>query len=285
MRDTLHVQYESREPQPPLDGLLDDFYFLEGESPYPRLSLPPMPGAFLIVNLGEPFRIRGGADAQASEFADGCVVSVPTRALEFGYPPWTRSVGIHFKPWGLAPFLPMPVADLCDRPATLEQVWGRPAVDELRARLSAADGSDEMLAVLEDELLRHFRDIPGLEVVRVASNVIVETRGTVAISSLSEDAGVSATHLTRRFKEIIGVPPKRLARSQRFAATLLAIDFAAPVDWGAIAAEAGYSDQAHFGHEFRAFTGLTPSRYAEVRRQFTREHPDNVLDSWPLPAD
>ena len=48
---------------------------------------------------------------------------------------------------------------------------------------------------------------------------------------------------------------------------------------------AGYFDQAHFGHEFRAFTGLTPTRYVEVRRRFLREHPGHVLDSWPLPAD
>ena len=54
---------------------------------------------------------------------------------------------------------------------------------------------------------------------------------------------------------------------------------------GASALIAGYSDQAHFGHEFRAFTGLTPTRYVEVRRQFLREHPGHVLDSWPLPAD
>jgi hypothetical protein len=35
----------------------------------------------------------------------------------------------------------------------------------------------------------------------------------------------------------------------------------------------------------RSFTGLTPTRYVEVRRRFLREHPGNALDSWPLPAD
>ena len=38
---------------------------------------------------------------------------MPTRAFEFGYPLRTRSVGVHVKPWGLAPFLPMPAAELC----------------------------------------------------------------------------------------------------------------------------------------------------------------------------
>ena len=43
--------------------------------------------------------------------------------------------------------------------------------------------------------------------------------------------------------------------------------------------------KAHFGHEFRAFTGLTPTRYVEVRRRFLHEHPGHALDGWPLPAD
>ena len=59
-----------------------------------------MPAALLIVNLGAPFRIRAGTDIETAEYADGCVVTMPTRALEFGYPLWTRSVGVHFKRWG-----------------------------------------------------------------------------------------------------------------------------------------------------------------------------------------
>ena len=162
------------------------------------------------------------------------MVTTPTRALEFGYPLRTRSVGVHFKPWGLAPFLPMPAAELCDRPVTVEQVWGRPAIAELRDRLATADGPHEMLTML---------------------------------------------------KELIGVTPKRLARTYRFAATVFSINPAEPIDWADLAGGAGYFDQAHFGHEFRAFTGLTPTRYVEVRRRFLREHPGHVLASWPLPTD
>src|SRR5262245_11169901 len=120
--DAVGVEYVSRVPRPPLDGLIDDIYYLEGAPPYARLTLPPAPAALFIVNLGEPFRIRAGTDIETAEYADGCVITTPTRALEFGYPPWTRSVGVHFKPWGLAPFLPMPAAELCDRPVTIEQV-------------------------------------------------------------------------------------------------------------------------------------------------------------------
>lgn len=169
------MEYVSRAPRPPLDGLTDDLYYLEGMPPYARLTLPPMPAALLIVNLGAPFRIRAGTDIETAEYADGCVITMPTRAFEFGYPLQTRSVGVHFKPWGLAPFL--------------------------------------------------------------------------------------------------GVTPKRLARTYRFTATVFAINPAEPIDLGELAGRAGYFDQAHFGHQFRAFTGLTPTRYIEIRRRFLREHP------------
>jgi AraC-like DNA-binding protein len=279
------VEYLSRVPRPPLDGLIDDLYYLEGAPPYPRLTLPPMPSAVLIVNLGAPFRIRAGTDIEAAEYADGVVVTTPTRALEFGYPPGTRSVGVHFKPWGLAPFLPMPAAELRDRPVTVEEVWGRPTVGELRDRLATAARPHEMLTLLEDELMRRVCETAGLGLVRHTSNVIAAATGAAAIGDLSVAAGVSSTHLAQRFKEVIGVTPKRLARTYRFAATVFAIDPAGPVDWLELAGRAGYYDQAHFGHEFRTFTGLTPTRYLDVRRRFLREHPGHALDVGPLPAD
>ncbi|NUT94944.1 MAG: AraC family transcriptional regulator, partial [Saccharothrix sp.] len=218
-------------PRPPLDGLIDDIYYLEGTPPYARLMLPPMPAALLIVNLGAPFRIRAGTDVEAAEYADGCVVTTPTRVLDFGYPVPTRSVGVHFKPWGLAPFLPMPAAELRDRPVTVEQAWGRPATAGLRDRLATADRPHDMLTVLEEELARRLCETAGLGLVRHASGVIAATRGAVAIGDLTAAAGVSSTHLAQRFKELVGVTPKRLARTYRFAATVFSIDPAGPVDW------------------------------------------------------
>ena len=62
------VEYVSRVPRPPLDGLIHDLYYLDGVPPYARLTLPPMPGALLIVNLGAPYvRGRRGAGNDARE--------------------------------------------------------------------------------------------------------------------------------------------------------------------------------------------------------------------------
>ena len=115
--------YVSQVPRP-LDGLIDDLYYLEVL--YALLTLPPAPAALLIVNLKGAVphpRQQRHRDGRVRRRPAWC--TMPQQA-EFGYPLRTRSVGVHFKAWGLAPFLPMPrLAELCDRPVTVEQVWGR----------------------------------------------------------------------------------------------------------------------------------------------------------------
>jgi AraC-like DNA-binding protein len=277
------VKYVSRVPQPPLDQLVDDLYYLEGTPPYSRLKLPPMPSAVLILNLGDRFLI-GHSGTRPVEFADGCLLTTGTRHLEFAYPAFTRSVGVHFKPWGWAPFVGIPGSEVCDLPLTVEQVWGRYG-DDLRDQLDAASTPGKMLALLEEELRRRVVDVPGLGLVQHASGRIAAASGALSIGDLCEDAGVSTTHLARRFKQIVGITPKRLARTYRFAKVVFSVDAAAAVDWGELVFRAGYFDQSHFVKDFQTFTGCTPTAYLALRRRFLTDHPGHALDVGPLPAD
>src|SRR3954471_1809529 len=110
-------------------------------------------------------------------------------------------------------------------PAGRRRCCGRGVRDPVRRRAletvgaATADGPHEMLTLLEEELMRRLCETAGLGLVRHTSSIIAATGGAVAIGDLSVAAGVSGTHLAQRFKEIIGVTPKRLARTYRFAAT------------------------------------------------------------------
>jgi transcriptional regulator GlxA family with amidase domain len=83
----------------------------------------------------------------------------------------------------------------------------------------------------------------------------------VRVESVAEQLGVTARHLRRAFTESIGIGPKDFARAVRLRR---AVGMAATSkDWGRIAANAGYYDQAHLIADFRELVGLT-GRFREA---------------------
>jgi methylphosphotriester-DNA--protein-cysteine methyltransferase len=73
--------------------------------------------------------------------------------------------------------------------------------------------------------------------------------------------GWSHKHLIAKFKQQIGVGPKTAARLVRFDQVWRRLDERRPLDWGQVAADSGYADQAHLIRDFREFTGTTPTDF------------------------
>lgn len=95
-----------------------------------------------------------------------------------------------------------------------------------------------------------------------ALTMLVESDGRRPISQLAADTGWSHKHLITRFKRQVGLAPKMAARLIRFESVRRHLSGGSP-GWARIAAEAGYADQSHLVREFRQFTGLTPTAFAE----------------------
>jgi methylphosphotriester-DNA--protein-cysteine methyltransferase len=72
---------------------------------------------------------------------------------------------------------------------------------------------------------------------------------------------LSQKTLIARFQKRVGLAPKMLGRVFRFQRALQAMAQPAARDLTGLALDAGYYDQAHFNHEFRQFSGLTPTEY------------------------
>jgi AraC-like DNA-binding protein len=83
--------------------------------------------------------------------------------------------------------------------------------------------------------------------------------GAVPIQVICRQVGWSHKHLITRFREQIGLTPKRAARVIRFERVLRRLDEAPRPDWARLAAECGYADQAHLIRDFAEFAGTTPA--------------------------
>jgi len=280
------MEYVGRVPAPPLDQFIDDIYCLTGVPRHRRMDVPPMPSAHLFVNLGGPARLwDSDPSVPPAVFTGAWFMGVWTRRFRYEYPARVRLAGVHFKPWGMSPFIDMPAAELRDRWAPADAVWQRSA-DRIRNQAGDTASATEALRVLEEELRSRLAGAPapGLDLVRHAGRRLEASHGAVPVGALSDAAGVSGNYLAAQFKSHVGVTPKRVARIYRFARLILSVDTRRPVDWPELAHMAGYFDQAHFSREFKDFTGHTPTEYLALRSRFPAEQ-GFPPDSGPMPAD
>ncbi|WP_350347494.1 helix-turn-helix transcriptional regulator [Agromyces sp. G08B096] len=149
--------------------------------------------------------------------------------------------------------------------ARSEPLRDLPGVDAMRdlVREHVAAGDDaDAVAAFERWLVGL-----GLEVgedARLVRELVAraeEDRSLMRVDRLAELAGVGVRQLERIVRDELGLTPKWLIRRYRLqeaAARLTAPDRPA---LGALAAELGYADQAHFTREFQAVIGIPPGRY------------------------
>ena len=109
---------------------------------------------------------------------------------------------------------------------------------------------------------------PCEDVIEVAERIVVDPAIT-RVDAVAADVGISVRHLERRFRDAVGVNPKWVIRRARLHEAAERVRDGAPVEWAALAAELGFSDQAHLTREFRAAYGTTPDAYARACAEAT----------------
>ncbi|HEX5480966.1 MAG TPA: helix-turn-helix domain-containing protein, partial [Dehalococcoidia bacterium] len=126
-------------------------------------------------------------------------------------------------------------------------------------QLRAAPSAEERFTAVESMIVR------CLVTARVPSramfwawNMLESNGGRVSVGEIGERLGWSRKHVVAQFREHVGVTPKMMARIVRFNRASRAIRSGERPNFGAIAAEAGYYDQAHMTREFVEFSGSTP---------------------------
>jgi AraC-like DNA-binding protein len=213
----------------------------------------------LIVSFGAPIRVLDGATRGTHV---SFVAGLDDRAALTEYTGHQHGMEVSLTPPGAYMLLGLPMHEVAGRCVALEDTLGREGRD-LPERLAAAGGWQARFALL-DRLLagRLTAARPASPDVVRAWTLLERSHGRVKVEALTRELGCSRRHLAARFREQVGLPPKTVARVLRFerATTLLYAGDDRP-DWARVAAECGYFDQSHFNRDFKAFAGVTPTRY------------------------
>jgi AraC-like DNA-binding protein len=236
-------------------GSVSSYYGFREETPSPMCRREgPGRDVVVIVSFGEEWSIDG---QRLTSFAAG----LRDRQLRTRHD--GRSFGIHINlsPPAAYSLFGLPLYTLAHRQVPLEDVLGEPFLAE---RLHEAGGWDARFLLLDGVIARRLADSrlasPG---VLWAWRRLVETNGAVRVGELTQELGWSRKRIVARFREEIGLPPKRAARLLRFERARDLAETAERPDWARVAVEAGYYDQSHLINEFRDVTGRTPATFLQ----------------------
>jgi AraC-like DNA-binding protein len=221
-----------------------------------------------MVNLFEAeFRTYHGPDCAAVQRSSGAVLGGPSsHATVIDTMEQRCLVTVDFKLGGASPFFSDPLGEARDQLVGLDQLWGRDGA-ALRERLLEAGTPEAMFQVLEIVLLKQLVD-PAIPDPAIPFAARALERG-VPVSHVTSQLGLLPKTFVRRFRARTGLSPKRFSRVRRLQRVLASVRDPRATDWSELAAQHGYTDQAHLIHDFRDLTGLTPTAY---RPRSAEEH-------------
>jgi AraC-like DNA-binding protein len=213
-----------------------------------------------IISFGTPFLIALGREPNAADrqpsFAAGLYAGPVLIESDGG----AECVQVDFTPLGAYRFFGGAVVDLAARMIDIGDVLGHEG-RRLRERLGATRGWQNRFDLVEDFIADRANHLPSPEIA-FAYRRLALTSGSARITALAKEIGWSRKHLVDRFRSELGLAPKPVARIMRFNRACRLAHTAEARGWAGIAAESGYSDQAHLASEFSILAGEPPTAWA-----------------------
>jgi AraC-like DNA-binding protein len=261
---------------PALAPFIKAFHYHESDLAPVVERILPNGQAHLMVNLAEDeFRTYSGERSESVHRTRGAVLAGPHgKATAIDTMEQRHLIAVEFKLGGAAAFFQMPLSEVCDQIVGLHDLWGYDGAF-VRERLCEPPSPDEKLRVLEAILLERFTRSwePG-----TTTAVELLARG-VSLTDTRSRLGLLPKTFLGRIRAQAGLTPKRLWRVCRMQRLLSSVPRPADAQWCQVAAQFGYTDQAHFIHDFRDLTGLTPTAYRPAAPQRRNHVPVVALGS------
>ena len=293
----------SRAPDPRLRGYAGDYQgYVENGSPAPLRQQVPTPLIPIIVNFGSRWNVADSATGPHVAH-DSFVAGLGVRSSYVAATGPASCVQVNVTPLGAHMLFGLAMHELANEVVPLEAALPRglaTLADELADTGEWEERFAHLDAVLVRRLLEARRPSPDVE---WAWAILERTHGRAPIGWICERLGRSRRHLAARFREQVGLTPKRFSRVRRLQRVLSAIDADGAGDWARMAVEhgfydqvgltpktvarimrfdravallgrgdrdlaevafeCGYSDQAHLNRDFREFAGTSPASFAK----------------------
>ncbi|OWW22121.1 helix-turn-helix domain-containing protein [Noviherbaspirillum denitrificans] len=232
----------------------------------PDVHLLPEVTVSLAFQYGAPLRV---ALAGKTQILGSHITGAHDSAVQLHGTGVLGSVVVKLTPWGAARLFRSDMQSLAARHTDLRDVVGHAAAERIEQQLAEAPDAPARVVLVRRWLLERLDAKDSDVLVAWAFREIASTGGMTRTSELAAQLGMSERQLERRFLAWVGMTPKAVARVVRL--QRLAAHFHSGLSWAEIAAETGFSDQAHMVREFRSMTGTTPARFLPPDRELAEQ--------------
>lgn len=247
----------SRRPGPPLDTFIECIWHHAGQAPaaYARERVLPNGRFQLVLNLTSGTAAVSGLHSR--------FVVVDTAAV-------SSAMGVVFAARAPTRFFAASAREFSERSVPLSLVWGSRAT-RLADRLQDEHSPLQRFSILESVLVEILTtcDVRSLALHPAVTQALRAFRHAPYIKTVTDvslASGWSRRWLTRAFSDCVGMTPKRYCRLLRFQHVVRRASSGGRVNWADLVVSGGFSDQAHLAHEFRTFSGLSPTSFLQAER-------------------
>lgn len=226
---------------------------MEGDATqaYDEQMLHPDGGSGVIFNFADPLSFDGTARLRRALIAGPQLAS--TRLQLAGQ---VKLMGVRFRPGMGAAFFGIGLDELS---GFHDADWPRLGLAHLVDQLAELSKGAQQ-ALVERALLARLREAQERRSpVQQLLTKIAAGQGRARLADLLQTVPLGQRQLERLFRYQVGLTPKQFSRIQRVALVRQQLQRGEPLLDTALMC--GYSDQAHFIHDFKMVVGMTPGQY------------------------
>lgn len=256
----LYQEYEIAETLKPFVKVIwsmeNDANVLDG----PIMHILPDTCVELVVHFSDPYKTTF-SDNSISVQERSFVVAQMKSFMKIQSNGKTGLIAVRFSALGAYHFFGTPMKEFANGETGLINLWNDMAI-EIEEKICLAKTTHQRSQIIQRYLqIQLFKNGYVDKAIEFCINEIKQTNGQVSVEVLADKVGISNRQLVRRFDKCIGLSPKEFARITKFIGSLDMMNCFKNKSLTEIAVEAGYYDQAHFIHDFKEFSGMTPTEY------------------------
>jgi AraC-like DNA-binding protein len=253
---------DSIQPTGILGKYIQNYFIVEVDDPIdflPKERVYPTGNATMVFHYGNPSKFQ---KSESSEYIEPTLVicGQQTNYYDVSLSGKTGMILIVFKPHGIKSFFNMPITEILNENISLQNLANN-EVNELEDKLLNARNNTQRIIHLESFLTERLTHNNDFKRIAYAVELIENSKGQIKTHDIAIEVCLGIKQFERVFSKNVGINPKKYASIVRLKNVLQLKRKHNNISMSQLAYDSGFFDHAHFIHDFKCFTGLSPKEF------------------------